>query len=58
MFSCDEVAVRLSDAADGELPVLERLRIRLHLLSCPPCEALRASLRRTVTLLRRMSDAS
>lgn len=57
-FSCEQVATRLSDAVDGELSALDRLRIRVHLLVCPPCEAMRASLQRTIELLRRMSDAS
>jgi anti-sigma factor RsiW len=57
-MSCEEVAMRLSDALDGELSWVARLRLRLHLRLCRPCAETERSLRRTVGALRGMGDGS
>ena len=53
---CDDIARRLSDDIDGELSIFARLYIRLHVLTCPACMALRESLLRTVMILRRLPE--
>jgi len=56
MLSCNQVQRLLSDALDGELPPLTRLRLRLHLALCRPCAAVRDSLERTVNCLNALRD--
>jgi hypothetical protein len=58
VLSCEEAARELSDAIDGELPLLRRLRLRMHLILCRPCAAMEASLRDTVQLLGNLGESS
>jgi predicted anti-sigma-YlaC factor YlaD len=37
VLSCKEVAVLLSRAVDGELSLLERMKLRAHLALCGSC---------------------
>jgi predicted anti-sigma-YlaC factor YlaD len=49
MLTCREVSVLLSQAQDGELGALERVRLEAHLRVCKGCE----NFRRQLDFLRR-----
>ena len=38
MLTCRDVSRLVSDAMDRELPLTARIRVRMHLLLCPPCK--------------------
>lgn len=38
MLTCREVSRLVSDAMDRQLPLTSRVRVRMHLLLCPPCK--------------------
>jgi len=52
MLSCKQVALRADALLDGELGVLERVQIRIHLLMCRGCAAFVAQMQAT----QRLSD--
>ena len=52
LLSCQEVAELLSDYAENRLSPSLRLRVRLHLATCPGCETLRSTLGATLQLCR------
>ena len=52
---CQEASARLSALVDGELGLLDRLRIRLHLASCPPCARAARQLAATLSALGRLA---
>ncbi len=51
MASCREVTNRTSDLIDGELDLMSRLKVRLHLLACRNCRRFVRQMRATVGLL-------
>jgi len=55
--SCEQAAERLSDYSEGELGLLRRARLRLHLSMCAGCRAALASLRTTVEAIRSLGRA-
>jgi len=50
--SCEATEEQLSERLDGELHGLRRFSVTRHLLACPRCRAVLASLARTVEKLR------
>jgi anti-sigma factor RsiW len=50
--SCEETEPRLSAHLEGELRGLSRWRVRIHLWRCDRCQAVLASLVRTVEQIR------
>jgi anti-sigma factor RsiW len=54
MLSCKQVAMRADALLDGELGMMNRLQMRIHLLMCKGCSAFVAQMRAT----RRLSDAA
>jgi anti-sigma factor RsiW len=56
--SCHETADRLSDYVDGELAGRRLARVRRHLARCRHCQALLASLTRTLEGLRALGAGS
>lgn len=38
MLTCRDVSRLVSDAMDQELALVTRVRVRMHLLLCPPCK--------------------
>jgi len=48
MFNCKEVSRRVSESMDHDLPVYQRMLIRMHLLMCRYC----SRFRRQVMFLR------
>ncbi|HYW92825.1 MAG TPA: zf-HC2 domain-containing protein [Gammaproteobacteria bacterium] len=52
MLKCNEVVQNASAYLDGELPMLSRWRIRLHLKICENCQRFVAQLRLTGSMLR------
>ncbi len=53
MLRCRDVTERASELLDGDLPLRERLALRLHLAMCSMCRAYLDQLRRTRALLAR-----
>ncbi len=53
-YTCEHVAEMSSAFIDGELSTAQWLRMRLHLLTCPPCKEFTRQLGITVDLLRSM----
>ena len=45
-LSCEQTNALLSDYADGLLGPWDRFRMKLHLLFCPDCRAILATLTR------------
>jgi predicted anti-sigma-YlaC factor YlaD len=58
MFSCKDVTEHASRHLDGECGVLQRLKIRLHLLICVHCRRYLAQLRVTAGLMRQLTRES
>ena len=56
MATCRETADRLSDYLDGELGTRTHRRIARHLARCKHCQALLASLTRTLEQLRSLGN--
>jgi hypothetical protein len=54
MLTCSQHRRVLSDELDGELRGPRRWALRLHLLICPRCRRVDASLRQTVSVLHAM----
>lgn len=54
--TCRETRARLSDYLDGDLGSRTRRRISRHLARCEHCQALLASLTRTLEQLRSLAD--
>lgn len=50
-MTCEDALARLSDFEEGVLTPWEAFRVRLHLRRCPPCGAVRATLRTVPTLV-------
>ena len=51
MFNCKEVSHKVSESLDHQLPMLERMMIRVHLVMCRYC----ARFHRQLLLLRSMA---
>jgi anti-sigma factor RsiW len=56
MATCRETADRLSDYLDGDLGARTRRRISRHLARCEHCQALLASLTRTLEQVRSLGS--
>jgi len=50
MFNCKEVSRRVSESMDHNLPLYQRMLIRIHLLICRYC----ARFRRQIMMLREL----
>lgn len=57
MLSCKEVANRASALIDGELGVVERLQLQLHLALCKGCAAFIGQMRTTRDLMQSVALA-
>jgi hypothetical protein len=51
MFSCKEVAQRISESMDRAIPLHQRMFVRIHIMMCKYCHRFR----KQVLLLREMS---
>ncbi|MFE8070980.1 carboxymuconolactone decarboxylase family protein [Marinobacteraceae bacterium S3BR75-40.1] len=56
MLSCREVTVRASDFIEHELPLGERVSMRMHLAICRHCRRLVRHLRQTIDLLHHTGE--
>jgi anti-sigma factor RsiW len=54
--SCGETALHMSAYVEGELRGFRRLRVARHLARCERCQAILASLRRTMEALRALGQ--
>ena len=54
--TCEEVNARLSDALDGSLAPWPALKVRLHLLFCPCCRVILATLKALPRLVEDLED--
>lgn len=51
MLMCKDLAVIASDYIDGELPVLQKMSVRMHLMMCRHCRTFIGNLRASSNLL-------
>lgn len=62
MLTCSEIPALASDLIDGQLPLVQRARVQLHLALCPNCRTyvrgLSASIRLTAESLQRDHDTA
>lgn len=56
MLTCKEVAERASALIDGEIGMVERLQLQLHLALCKGCGAFVGQLRTTQELVQSVAD--
>jgi len=57
MLSCRDVARRADALLDAELPMWERIQVRLHLMMCRGCAAFVGQMRATRRLTAQALDA-
>lgn len=50
MLMCRDLAVIASDYIDGELPVFQKMSVKMHLLMCRDCRTFIGNLRRVPSL--------
>jgi anti-sigma factor ChrR (cupin superfamily) len=55
-FNCEDTNERLSEYLDGTLPWWSRLLVRIHLLFCPGCRAILATLAALPILVRDLEE--
>lgn len=51
MLMCKDLAVIASDYIDGELPVFQKMSVRMHLMMCKDCRTFIGNLRASSNLL-------
>lgn len=51
MLMCKDLAVIASDYIDGELPVLQNMSVKMHLMMCKDCRTFIGNLRASSHLL-------
>ncbi|PTB93067.1 transcriptional regulator [Marinobacter sp. B9-2] len=51
MLMCKDLAAIASDYIDGELPVLQKMSVRMHLMMCRHCRTFIGNLRASSNLL-------
>ncbi|WP_372994715.1 anti-sigma factor family protein [Marinobacter sp.] len=56
MLMCKDLAVIASDYIDGELPVLQNMSVRMHLMMCRHCRTFIGNLRASTNLLQAHSS--
>ncbi|SNC61090.1 Putative zinc-finger [Marinobacter sp. es.048] len=57
MLMCKDLAVIASDYIDGELPVLQNMSVKMHLMMCKDCRTFIGNLRASTDLLKAHSAA-
>jgi len=57
-LTCRELVELVTDYLEGVLPQLERARFEDHLAGCGPCTKYLAQMRRTLTLVGRLTEGS
>ncbi|MBL3823728.1 MULTISPECIES: zf-HC2 domain-containing protein [Marinobacter] len=56
MLMCRDLAVIASDYIDGELPVLENMSVKMHLMMCKDCRTFIGNLRASTDMLNAHSS--
>lgn len=56
MLMCRDLAEIASDYIDGELPVLQKMSVRMHLMMCRHCRTFIGNLRASTDLLQAHSS--
>lgn len=56
MLMCKDLAVIASDYIDGELPVLENMSVKMHLMMCKDCRTFIGNLRASTDMLNALSS--
>jgi len=56
MLMCRDLAVIASDYIDGELPVLQKMSVRMHLMMCRHCRTFIGNLRESTELMKAHSS--
>jgi predicted anti-sigma-YlaC factor YlaD len=56
MLMCKDLAVIASDYIDGELPVIQKMSVKMHLMMCKDCRTFIGNLRASTDLLKAHSS--
>ncbi|MBO6810038.1 MULTISPECIES: anti-sigma factor family protein [Marinobacter] len=56
MLMCRDLAVIASDYIDGELPVFQKMSVKMHLLMCRDCRTFIGNLRASTELMKALSS--
>ncbi|MHA7809109.1 MAG: zf-HC2 domain-containing protein [Marinobacter adhaerens] len=56
MLMCMDLAVIASDYIDGELPVLQSMSVKMHLMMCKDCRTFIGNLRASTDMLKAHSS--
>ena len=56
MLMCRDLAVIASDYIDGELPVLQSMSVKMHLMMCKDCRTFIGNLRASTDMLNAHSS--
>ncbi|WP_449285638.1 zf-HC2 domain-containing protein [Marinobacter sp. PE14] len=56
MLMCKDLAVIASDYIDGELPVLQNMSVKMHLMMCKDCRTFIGNLRASTDMLNAHSS--
>lgn len=57
MLMCRDLAVIASDYIDGELPVFQKMSVKMHLMMCSDCRTFIGNLRASTELMKAHSSA-
>ena len=56
MLMCRDLAVIASDYIDGELPVFQKMSVKMHLMMCRDCRTFIGNLRASTELMKAHSS--
>ncbi|WP_296936716.1 anti-sigma factor [uncultured Marinobacter sp.] len=56
MLMCRDLAVIASDYIDGELPVFQKMSVKMHLIMCKDCRTFIGNLRASTELMKTHSS--
>lgn len=57
-LTCQELVELVSEYLEGSLPAAERARFEEHVMTCPPCRIHIDQMRRTISVVGRLSEES
>lgn len=57
-LTCQELVELVTEYLEGSLPAAERARFEEHVMTCPPCRIHIDQMRRTISVVGRLSEES
>lgn len=57
-LTCQELVELVTEYLEGSLPDAERARFEEHVMTCPPCRVHIDQMRRTISVVGRLSEES